>query len=218
MTADLATRTAPRAAPTGAEARPLDLAALVGATGWARLAPAIRRRFAAGHAPVCYAGRMTLACSALGRLYAALARPFGAPLTRARVRDLPTLVDVHADARGGVVWTRLFGGVGGAAAGQRVRSTKELDADGGLLERTDGGLAMALDVFEEDGALVFESRRFWLMRGRWRMPVPLWLSPGRCRVAHADLGDGTFRFTLSMTHPWFGETFRQDGVFVDPQH
>lgn len=217
MTADLSTCSTTRASPPFADARPLDLAALVGAAGWARLAPAIRRRFAAGHAPVCYAGRVDLSCSAIGRLYAALARPFGAPLTRARVTGLPTLVDVHADERGGVVWTRLFGAEGDSAAGQRVRSTKEIDAGGGLLERTDGGLAMSLEVFEEDGALVFESRRFWLMRGRWRLPVPLWLSPGRCRVAHADLGDGQFRFTLSMSHPWFGETFRQDGVFVDPQ-
>ncbi|RYF52847.1 MAG: hypothetical protein EOO29_57410, partial [Comamonadaceae bacterium] len=37
-----------------------------------------------------------------------------------------------------------------------------------------------------------------------------------CRVAHTDLGAGQFRFTLSMVHPLWGETFHQSGVFTDP--
>ena len=97
-----------------------------------------------------------------------------------------------------------------------MRSTKELGPDGRLLERTDGGLAMSLEVLEEDGALVFRSRRFWWVRGRLRIPVPALLTPGTCRVAHTDLGGGQFRFTLSMVHPLWGETFHQSGVFTDP--
>jgi len=33
---------------------------------------------------------------------------------------------------------------------------------------------------------------------------------------HTDLGSGLFRFTLSMVHPLWGETFHQTGVFADP--
>ena len=75
---------------------------------------------------------------------------------------------------------------------------------------------MALDVFEEDVTLVFQSRRFFLALGPLRIPVPQWLSPGQCRVTHTDLGGGDFRFTLSMQHPLWGETFHQSGVFTDP--
>jgi hypothetical protein len=124
-------------------------------------------------------------------------------------------VRVSDNGLGGVIWERCFH-TGSAGQDRIVRSTKELGADGGLLERTVGGLSMSLDVFEEAGALVFQSRRFWLVWGRLRLPVPALLTPGTCRVAHTDLGEGLFRFTLSMVHPLWRETFHQTGVFSDP--
>lgn len=200
-------------------ARPLDLPALVGAAGWARLPQAVRRRFGTAHADVVYRGHMDLRCSRIGRLHALAARLFGGPLTRINAGDVPTEVRVHDNGHGGVVWERRFQGQGGHGV-RVVRSTKELGTDGGLLERTDGGLSMSLDVFEQDGALVFCSRRFWLVLGPGlgglRVPVPGWLTPGICRVTHTDLGQGLFRFTLCMVHPLWGETFHQTGVFTDP--
>ena len=193
-------------------ARPLDLPARVGAAGWARLPQAVQRRFGTAHADVVYRGHMDLRCSRIGRLHALAARLFGGPLTRVNATGVPTEVGVHDNGRGGVVWERRFHGRGVRV----VRSTKEVGADGGLRERTDGGLSMSLDVFEEDGALVFCSRRFWLVLGWLRVPVPAWLTPGVCRVTHTDLGQGLFRFTLSMVHPLWGETFHQTGVFADP--
>ncbi|MFN9471476.1 DUF4166 domain-containing protein [Acidovorax sp.] len=202
-------------APAAHAARHLDLADYVGAAGWARLPAAVRRRFGAGHPDVDYTGRMELRCSAIGRLYAGLSRAFGSPLTGLRASGLAATVRVRSNGQGGVVWERLFGDAAGAAT---VRSTKEPGAGGQLTERTDGGLSMALDVFEEDGSLVFHSRRFFLALGRLRIPVPQWLSPGQCCVTHTDLGGGDFRFTLSMAHPLWGETFYQSGVFTDPLH
>lgn len=196
-------------------ARPLDLPALVGAAGWARLPQAVQRRFGTAHADVVYHGHMDLRCSRIGHLHALAARLFGGPLTRINADDVPTEVRVHDNGRGGVVWERRFHGQGGHGV-RMVRSTKELGPDGGLRERTDGGLSMSLDVFEEGGALVFRSRRFWLVLGWLRIPVPAWLTPGVCRVTHTDLGQGLFRFTLSMVHPLWGETFHQTGVFADP--
>lgn len=193
----------------------LDLPALVGAAGWARLPLAVQRRFAAAHADVTYEGRMDLRCSRIGHVYAALARVLGGPLTHLNICAVPTTVRVSGNGHGGVVWERCFH-TGAAGKECRVRSTKEIGADGALLERTDGGLSMSLDVFEADSALVFRSRRFWLVWGRLRLPVPALLSPGTCCVAHADLGAGLFRFTLSMVHPLWGETFHQTGVFADP--
>jgi len=198
---------------TGAAPAPLDLAALVGAAGWQRLPGAVRRRFAAGHAPVVYEGRMDLACSGVGRLFAALSAVFGGPLTGLRADAVPTRVRVLPDGRGGVIWQRHF--LRRGAADRVVQSTKQL-RDGGLVERTVGGLAMRLAVFEARGALVFESRRYFFDLFGHALPLPAWLSPGTCRVEHRDAGAGRFRFTLTMDHPWWGRTFHQTGVFLDP--
>lgn len=212
---------------TASPARPnseLDLPTLAGAAAWARLPAAVQRRFGTSHADVTYHGHMDLRCSLIGHIYAALTRPWGGPLTHINTTALPATVNVSHNGRGGVVWERRFhtgsatsrgpGNSGGA--GRTVRSTKEIGADGALLERTDGGLSMSLDVLEEDGALVFRSRRFWWVLAGLRIPVPTLLTPGTCRVAHTDLGAGQFRFTLSMVHPLWGETFHQSGVFTDP--
>lgn len=191
----------------------LDLHALVGAAGWSQLPPAVQHRFAVAHADVNYQGAMDLRCSAVGHIYATLARVLGSPLTHLNADAVPTTVRVSGNGQGGVVWERCFH----AERNERtVRSTKEVGADGGLLERTDGGLSMSLDVFEEAGTLIFRSRSFWLVWGRLRLPVPALLTPGTCRVVHTDLGGGLFRFTLSMVHPLWGETFHQSGVFADP--
>ena len=193
----------------------LDLAALMGAAAWARLPAAVRRRFGAGHGAATYVGRMELRCSPIGRVFAALARLFGSPLSGVTSTAVPTSVRVFDDGRGGMVWERSFH-TAGVGLPHVVRSTKQLGGDGGLVERTDGGLAMALDVFEERGALVFESRRFTLLLGRLRLPVPALMTPGTCRVTHTDLGGGLFRFDLDMVHPLWGHTFHQSGVFADP--
>lgn len=208
-----ATLTTPLPAP--ATERALDLPALVGASAWARLPAAVRRRFGVDHGAATYVGRMELRCSAAGRVFAALSRLFGSPLSRVTSDAVPTSVRVFDDGRGGMVWERSFH-TAGARAPHVVRSTKQVGGDAGLLERTDGGLSMALNVFEERGALVFESHRFTLMLGRLRIPVPALLTPGTCRVTHTDLGDGLFRFDLDMVHPLWGHTFHQSGVFVDP--
>ena len=64
---------------------------------------------------------------------------------------------------------------------------------------------------------MFQSRRYFLAWRGLRLPLPNWASPGVCRVSHQDLGGGRFRFSLAMTHPLWGETFHQTGVFADPE-
>lgn len=193
----------------------LDIASRVPAAGWSRLPAAVRRRFAAAGHDTCYDGHLDLDCSRVGRFFALFAGLLGGPLTASRCNAAPARVRVHDDGRGGVVWERRLRLPGGGT--RVVRSTKEAGPGATLVERTDGGLAMELDVFEEDGALVFRSRRYFLALGRRRIPVPALLTPGTCRVEHRDLGAGRFRFTLSMVHPLWGLTFHQTGVFRDPE-
>jgi Domain of unknown function (DUF4166) len=193
---------------------PLDLSVLLGAQAWGRLPAAVQRRFGATHPDTSYRGELTFRCSTVGRLFAWMSRAFGSPLTPLRADGVAATVCVQRNGRGGVVWERHFNN--GSQQTHTVRSTKELHGDAQLYERTDGGLSMSLDVFEEDGSLVFCSRKFFLCWGGWHVPVPSLLSPGVCRVTHTDLGAGLFRFTLSMVHPIWGETFHQSGVFADP--
>lgn len=197
-------------ASSASTAEALHLDQLIGPDAWSRLAPAVRRRFGAKAGPVSYQGHLDLRCSRLGRLLAWLAWPLRGPLVPTCATQVPTEVTVTPDGHGGVVWSRRMGD-------RIVQSVKRAHPTHGVLERTRGGLAMALDVFEEEGALVFQSRHYLWCVGPIRLRVPTLLSPGRCRVEHRDLGqDGRFRFTLTMTHPCWGVTFEQTGEFIDP--
>jgi hypothetical protein len=195
-------------------AAPLDIAAIVGPAAWSRLPQAVRRRFDCAHHDSSYTGSLDLTCSRVGRCFALLTGIFGGPLTGVRSNAVPACVRVYGNGRGGVVWERHLN----ATTGSRVvRSTKLKGDEHTLIERTDGGLSMELDVFEESGALVFRSRRYFLAWGAWRLPIPMLLTPGVCRVEHRDQGDGRFIFTLTMIHPWWGKTFQQSGSFADPK-
>lgn len=191
-----------------APVRPLDIARLLHPSDWLRLPPSLRRRFEAGHGPATYHGTMDFETSAAGRVFAWLARAFGAPLPTRRATGAPVTVNVRA-AGNGVAWSRQLG------AAQQVRSVKSAGPGGTVLERTDGGLGMVLEISVADGALVFTSRRFFLAAGPWRVPIPAVLTPGRCRVEHRAVDDARFRFTLTMVHPLWGMTFRQTGLFTD---
>ena len=195
-----------------------DFRALVGADGWRRLDADIRRRFAPGHAATAirYRGAMDVERSAIGMVFAILAQLVGAPLPVRRADAAPTVVRVWDDRRGGVVWERrLYLRPDRPPA--RIRSTKRLDPRGALLECVDGGLGMVLAVFEEDRCLVFESRCYFFALGAMRIPIPAFLTPGRCRVTHAAVAPTRFRFTLEMVHPVWGRTFHQTGLFDDPE-
>ena len=96
-----------------------------------------------------------------------------------------------------------------------VQSTKILDANAQLLEVAGANFGMELHVFEEHRALHFVSKRyFWEGFGR-RFYLPDLLTPGRAHVSHTDLGDGEFRFLITITHPLLGETFFQLGDFQE---
>ena len=194
-----------------------DFRALVGASGWRRLHADVRRRFAPGHAAtaVRYRGHLDVQRSALGLVFAALAKLIGGPLPLQRAHCVPTDVGVWDDRRGGVVWERnLYLRPGEPPA--CIRSTKRRGPDGGLLECVEGGLGMVLTVFEENGALVFQSRGYFLDLAGLRVPIPTFLTPGRCRVTHAAVAPTRFRFTMAMDHPLWGRTFHQTGLFEDP--
>ena len=78
---------------------------------------------------------------------------------------------------------------------------------------------MPLNVYERGGVLHFVSCGYYFDLGRRgngrcvKVPLPGWLSPGTTHVEHHDEPNGWFRFTMTVTHPVFGEMFHQTGRF-----
>ena len=193
-----------------------DFARLLGAAAWSRLAPAVRRRFAATPAvdrPIHYHGLMhEVRSSPAGWALARLCRIVGAPFALHDGTDVPVTITLRSrDAGAAIAWERTYRYADHAAT--VVRSEKRLGADGALIEQVGGGFAMRLDLREADGALHFHSRGYCWRIGRWVVPVPGWLSPGVAHVIHQDLGGGRFRFAMTIRHALFGTLFSQDGVF-----
>jgi hypothetical protein len=203
------------------EFRPLHYETLLGATAWERLPIAVRERFANHEAR--WTGTMTLHASFCGRCVARLCKLVGEPLPPACREPVRATVHVEPDcATRGSRWIRRYELPHRAI---EIRSVKSIDADGRMVERLPMGLRMELDLRTDDGALHFvttgyhlEIPRPPLFRRLFRRPLrirfPAWWLPGPTHVVHRDLGDGRFRFTMTIRHRWLGELFHHDGVFT----
>jgi hypothetical protein len=185
---------------------------VLGADAWQRLPEAVRERFAEGAPAVNYAGAFEVVrANWLGRVFAVVGMLFGNPVAPRGGTDVAARVMVRpVDA--GVLWTRVYEWADGRA--DLVRSTKVVTAAGTLTEQLPARLHMPLRVYEASRVLHFESRGYYFDLGfGLRLPLPALLSPGVTHVEHIDLGHGWFRFTMTVTHPQFGELFFQTGRF-----
>ncbi len=201
--------------------RPLHYETLLGRAAWERLPIAVRDRFAAHDAH--WAGAMTLHASFIGRWVARLCRLVGEPLPPASDVPVPATVRVEPDpATGGSRWIRRYELPHRAV---EICSVKSVDAEGHMIERLAMGLRMELDLHTDYGALHFVTTGYhleipppMLLRRCFSRPLrlrfPAWWVPGRTHVVHRDLGDGRFRFTMTIRHAWLGELFHHDGVFM----
>ena len=190
--------------------------ALLGAVAWASLSPAVRARFARRAGPgqaITYVGTI-VACHAtmLGWLLAQLCRAIGAPLPLHRDIDVPAIVSVTEDAAtGGQIWTRVYGRRDGFP--QVIHSSKRFAGPTGLEEYLGRGVAIALTMRVDAGALIFRSAHYVLCVGRWRLRLPWLLGPGALTITHADRGNGRFAFILSLRHPVLGRLLEQTGIY-----
>lgn len=195
---------------------PHDLKGVLGAAAWARLPKAVQARFRDSAQTVDYVGEFEVVrASVMGRLMASFCRLIGTPVAPFVGENVPAVVRVRPTDRG-VEWRREY-----LWQGHRpsiVLSTKVIDSGGKLVEELPMGLCMSLRVFEASAVLHFVSQHYYFefsvpQLGRIRVQLPQWLSPGTVHVEHIDLGDGWFRFTMSVAHPVFGELFHQTGCF-----
>ncbi|WP_089176066.1 DUF4166 domain-containing protein [Bosea sp. AS-1] len=194
--------------------------ALLGPAEWEKLPADVRARFSkrlSGAAAATYVGRIAeLRMNRAGRILSQVLRLIGAPLPICLDTDVASVVTVTEDgAAGGQVWTRLYAKRGGFP--QVIHSAKRFAGPTGLEEYIGYGIAMALRLTVENGTLAFRSAGYNLKLGRFRLPLPRWLTPGQLTVTHRETGAGTFEFALDLSHPLFGELLHQSGQYRD-QH
>jgi hypothetical protein len=188
---------------------------VLGDTAWRRLPEAVQARFGEPVVAVDYVGEFEIVrASALGRLIATVCQLIGTPVVPRVGRNVPAIVHV-GPTEDGVAWHREYRWPNTSPC--LVRSTKVIEANGDLVERLPARLCMPLNVYEEGGALHFVSRGYYFELGstgaRRRVWLPRWLSPGTTHVEHHDESRGWFRFTMTVSHPLFGELFYQTGRF-----
>ena len=190
---------------------------VLGQAAWTRLPAAVRARFAEPPVAVDYVGEFDVVrASWLGRLVALACQLLGTPVVPRTGRRVPAIVHV-GPTRSGVAWNREYRWPKSQPC--LVRSTKIIDSLGNLVERLPARLCMPLRVYEQRGVLHFVSRGYYFDFGkrpdgrRITVPLPGLLSPGTTHVEHRDEPNGWFRFTMTVTHPLFGEMFYQTGRF-----
>lgn len=188
------------------------------ADDWKLLHPNIQQRFSTEPATgeqVCYRGTMEkVECSFCGKLFAHLTRLIANPLTPYEGENIPIDVILYRKKElAGVYWQRTY--YYPEQKPYTVTSVKRADKHGNLTECVGAGFGMVLEVESQKGHLHFRSTRYFWEFGELRIPLPHILTPGETIVKHEDLGEGYFRFTISMNHIWLGTTFYQTGIFKE---
>ncbi|HTE42452.1 MAG TPA: DUF4166 domain-containing protein [Steroidobacteraceae bacterium] len=188
---------------------------VLGEVAWKRLPTLVRARFADDVIEARYEGAFDVVRANLpGRCLALLCRLIKTPIAPGMGLNVPATVKVYANAARGMVWERTYRFPAETCV---VSSIKQLDAAGQFVEALPAGLRMPLDVFEREGVLHFVSRGYFFDWVGVHLPVPDALPPGVTHVEHRDEGDGWFRFTMTVTHKWFGEVYFQTGRFRDAE-
>jgi hypothetical protein len=228
-TADEVSARTPRsnsiAAAGGKHALPVDQSlgdlrfrALLTDTEWARLPPAIRRRFSkrlAGGRTVVYTGRVgEMTMSRAGMALSQLVRLIGGPLPTSCDVGVPSVVTVTEDiGSGGQVWTRLYARRRGFP--QVIHSSKRFGGPTGLEEHVGCGVGMTLKVCATERALIFSSDRYFIDLGRLRVYLPRWFCPGYLTVTHGEIDATHFVFSLELVHPLLGTLIHQRAFFEE---
>ncbi|MEX1033438.1 MAG: DUF4166 domain-containing protein [Cellvibrionaceae bacterium] len=192
---------------------------LLGAAAWSRLHPDIRQRFGADRCrqAVIYRGVMQVVfMSVAGWLLAQVCRLIGTPLALHSGKNVAVDVQVYPDPLlDGMTWDRYYFFPGKKV--NRVRSTKCIQEDAGLIEVIGSGFGMYLAVYEDGGALCFKSTRFFFTLANRKIVLPHLLTPGTTLVRQAALVDGRFQFSLEVRHPILGLVYYQVGSFGEFQ-
>lgn len=181
----------------------------MGEAAWTRLHRHIRERFAAHSGAILrFRGVMErVHCSPAGALIARVLRAVHV-LPATHGADVPFDFSI-APVPGGFSKLRHY-----HFAGAEVFAFGSVFNDvPALHEEFPGGLGMYLELKEEDGALIFRDKGYFLRCGRWRLPLPRLLSVGAFELLHRNIDRERFQVLIRIHHPLLGTLFYQRGEF-----
>lgn len=186
--------------------------------GWDAVDPAIRARMdrlLTSVTATTFTGVGCVRRSRLGWCFAQLSRFLGAPLVAGQGEAVRTIVRIAPTANGLRCWHRTFHFEDGSQ--QRVQTTKLVHPTLGLLDvvgaQGEKRLTTRMVVWTDGKSLHFSSTGYLLRAGRFYLPIPGLITPGRLLAEHRDIGGGKFVYILKFEHPLWGETFYQEGIF-----
>ena len=195
------------------------------AADWKALHPDVQRRFATEPAlydQVIYRGVMErVECSAAGKIFAYFTRLIANPLTPHRGVNVPMDVLLYRKVgEAGTYWRRTYYYPGKTpyTVTSVKRAAKRENAKEQMTECVGAGFGMVLAIAQKNGTLHFTSTRYFWQMGPLYIALPHLLTPGQTHVIHEPVNDTQFRFTITMTHPWLGQTFYQTGIFTESNH
>lgn len=186
--------------------------------GWENVYTPVRERMdllLTSNKPVIFKGTGCVRRSKIGWLFAHGARLLGAPLVWKQDENVKTTVTVAKTDNNLRCWHRLF--IFPSGYEQLVQTSKVMDSKLGFIDavgaRGEKRLATKMRVWAKDQSLFFESKTYILRFKHFNLQIPGFLTPGTLFAEHRDLGEGNFRYTLEFNHPFWGQTFYQDGIF-----
>lgn len=186
--------------------------------GWDNVYPAVRERMdklLTSTRPIIFEGEGCARRSRIGCIFAYLARTSGAPLVWRQGENVKTRVTVAPTKNGLRCWHRLFVFPDGYE--QLIQTSKAMDPTLGFIDAVgaegEKRLATKMDVWTKGKSLFFASSMYIVRFKYFNIRIPAFFTPGTLFAEHRDLGNGNFRYILKFTHPFWGETFYQDGIF-----
>jgi hypothetical protein len=183
----------------------------LGDFAWSKLHPAIRLRFAphlAETRALRFVGVMHwVYCSPMGSLIARLLMRFSILPGRCRQHKA---FDFVIELNNGVILKQRRYRLDQGAAFTFRSLFREYPR---LHEEFGGGIGMYLQLAEEQGALLFRDRGYFLRLGTWRLPLPRWLMVGSFELLHRNIDERRFQVIIRVAHPLFGTLFYQRGEF-----
>lgn len=86
--------------------------------------------------------------------------------------------------------------------------------NGEILDVMTLGICARMRYAYENGKVVIHHRRFGWNIGKIFIPLPIEWLIGRVHLIKEALSDDSFRLSATVTHPFFGETYRYQGKFT----
>jgi len=185
---------------------------------WGTLPKSIQDRFlkwTQNRKVIIYQGRLLeTRFSKLGHILSKLCWLIGKPLPDVRnVRGPTTVIVRECRERNAQIWTRIYPRENNVP--QVIQSIKVFEGITGLEEMITKTIGMSLILEAHTDRLDFVSNHYFIKLGHIRLKIPSSLTPGRLCVSHKALGPKRFRFTLSITHRFWGELIFQTAIYQE---